>query len=67
MSLRKKMSKQKITLGLSTHRPEMVSFLADLMQQHDLIVLEKPPVDGFQQMLQGALAVDDYLQELDVE
>ena len=68
MSLRKKeMSKQKITLGLSLHRPEMVPFLADLMQLHDAIVLEEPPVDGFQEMLQGSLAVDGYLQALDVE
>ena len=49
------------------HRPEMIPFLADLMHLHDAIVLEEPPVDGFHQMLQGALAVDDYLQELDVE
>ena len=58
---------QKITLGLSLHRPEMIPFLANWMQRHDAIVLEEPPADGFQQMLQGALAVDDYLQELDVE
>ncbi|MGD2024381.1 MAG: hypothetical protein PVH42_08630 [Desulfobacterales bacterium] len=61
------MSKPKITLGLSLHRPEMVAFLANLMRSHDVIVLEEPPVDGFHQMLQGALAVDDYLQNLDVE
>jgi len=58
---------QKITLGLSLHRPEMIPFLANWMQRHDAVVLEEPPADGFQQMLQGALAVDDYLQELDVE
>ena len=66
MSL-EKMSKPKITIGLSLHRPEMVTYLADLMQLHDAIVLEEPPVDGFHQMLQGVLGVDDYLQELDVE
>ena len=49
------------------HRPEMVPFLADLMQLHDAIVLEEPPAEGFQQMLRGTLAVDDYLQALDVE
>ena len=58
---------QKITLGLSLHRPEMIPFLTHWMQRHDAVVLEEPPADGFQQMLQGALAVDDYLQELDVE
>ena len=61
------MSLQIMTIGLSLHRPEMIPFLAHWMQRHDAIVLEEPPVDGFQQMLQGALAVDDYLQELDVE
>ena len=68
MSLRKKeMSMQKITLGLSLHRPEMVPFLAEWMRRHDTVLLEEPPVEGFQQMLQGALAVNDYLQEQDVE
>ena len=61
------MLKQKITLGLSMHRPEMVPFLADWMQQHDAVLLEEPPAEGFEQMLQGALGVDDYLQEQDVE
>ncbi len=63
----KKMSEQKITLGLSLHRPEMVPFLANLMQLHDVILLEEPPTNGFHRMLEGAVAVDDYLQELDVE
>ena len=58
---------KKITLGLSVHRPEMVPFLADWMQRHDAILLEEPPAVGFEQMLQGALGVDDYLQEQDVE
>jgi hypothetical protein len=65
--IKKEMSKQRITLGLSMHRPEMGPSLADLMQRHDAIVPEEPPVEGFQQMLQGALAVDDYLRELDAE
>jgi len=60
MSLRKKeMSMQKVTIGLSLHRPEMIPFLANWMQRNDAIVLEEPPVNGFEQMLQGALAVDD--------
>jgi len=62
MSLKKEeMSKQKITLGLSLHRPETVPFLADWMKQHDAVVLEEPPDEGFEQMLQGTLAVDDYI------
>jgi hypothetical protein len=36
------LSMQKITLGLSVHRPEMIHFIADRMQQHDAIFLEEP-------------------------
>jgi hypothetical protein len=58
---------QKITLGLSMHRPEMIPIIADWMRRHDAIFLEEPPAPGFEQMLEGALAVDDYLRQLDVE
>ena len=57
----------KVTLGLSVHRPEMIPFIADCMRPHDAIFLEEPPAAGFEQMLQGALNVDDYLRQLDVE
>ena len=49
------------------HRPEMVPFLADWMKRHDAVVLEEPPDESFEQMLQGKIAVDDYIQQLDVE
>ena len=62
-----RMSMQKITLGLSVHRPEMIPFIADGMRRHDAIFLEEPPAAGFHQMLGGTLAVDDYLKSLDVE
>ena len=61
------MSPQNITLGLSVHRPEMIPLIADRMRCHDAIFLEEPPADGFEPMLAGALAVDDYLRPLDVE
>jgi len=68
MSLEKhRISMQKITLGLSVHRPEMVPYMADWMRRHDAIFLEEPPAAGFAQMLTGELAVNDYLRELDVE
>lgn len=68
MSLEKhRISKQKITLGLSVHRPEMIPYMADWMRRHDAIFLEEPPAAGFAQMLTGELAVNDYLRELDVE
>jgi hypothetical protein len=58
---------QKITLGLAVHRPEMIPLIADRMQQHEAIFLEEPPTADFEQMLNGALTVDDYLKLLDVE
>lgn len=68
MSLEKhRISIQKITLGLSLHRPEMIPYMADWMRRHDAIFLEEPPAAGFAQMLTGELAVNDYLRELDVE
>jgi len=61
------MSSQKITIGLSVHRPEMIPLIADWMRRHDAIFLEEPPADGFESMLAGALAVDVYLWSLDLE
>lgn len=64
---KKGMPVKNITLGLSLHRPEMVPFLANWMQRSDALLLEEPTTEGFGQMLQGELAVADYLQEQDVE
>ena len=58
---------QKITLGLSMHRPEMIPIIADRMLQHKAIFLEEPPTVDFEQMLNGVLTVDDYLNLLDLE
>jgi hypothetical protein len=56
-----------ITLGLSVHRPEMIPYISECMRRHDAIFLEEPPADGFEEMLTGTLAVEDYLRPLDVE
>ncbi len=64
---KKRIFTQKITLGLTVHRPEMILLMADQMRRHQAIFLEEPPADGFEQMLAGTLAVDDYLRPLDVE
>jgi hypothetical protein len=56
-----------ITIGFSIHRPEVIDITADLMQHHDVIFLEEPPVNGLQGMLQGAQSIDDYLLPADVE
>jgi hypothetical protein len=56
-----------VTLGLSLHRPEWIPLISDQMRRHEAIFLEEPPDAGFEQMLAGRLAVDDYLMPLDVE
>ena len=56
-----------ITIGFSIHRPEVIGISADLMHRHDVIFLEEPPADGLQEMLQGALSIDDYLLPAEVE
>jgi hypothetical protein len=57
----------KITVGLSLHRPEMIPWMAERMRQHEAIFLEEPGSPGFEQMLSGELATEDYLLPLDVE
>jgi hypothetical protein len=56
-----------VTIGFSIHRPEIIGITADLMQRHDVIFLEEPPVNGLQGMLQGAQSIDDYLLPAEVE
>ncbi|MDX1707867.1 MAG: hypothetical protein R3274_04660 [Desulfobacterales bacterium] len=56
-----------ITIGFSIHRPEVVDLIADLMKGHEAIYLEEPPQPEFQDMLAGALPVDDYLMSVDIE
>jgi len=56
-----------ITLGLSVHRPEMMPYISECMRRHAAIFLEEPPAAGFQEMLTGKRAVDDYLGPIDVE
>ena len=58
---------KRITIGFSIHRPEIIPATADLMCLHAAVFLEEPPVPEFQEMLKGALPIDDYLLPLDVE
>ena len=58
---------KRITIGFSIHRPEIVSMTGSFMQDHEAIFLEEPPQSGFQLMLAGALAIEDYLLPIDVE
>ena len=61
------MTKQNITLGLSEHRPEMIPIISNRMRSHEAVFLEEPPTEGFEQMLAGELAVDEYLRQIDME
>lgn len=56
-----------VTLGLSSHRPEMVPILSDWMRRHQSILLEEPPAAGFNRMLKGEMAIEEYLMPLDLE
>jgi hypothetical protein len=56
-----------ITIGFSSHRAEIIPFARQIMEQHQIIVLEEPPHPRFADMLNGNLSVTDYLMEIDIE
>jgi hypothetical protein len=57
----------RVTLALSTHRPETLTAADALMASHDVICLEEPPTPGFADMLSGALDIEAYLPETGTE
>lgn len=54
-----------VTIGFSTHRIEVIPFMRREMEDHDITVLEEPPNQEFAEMLEGNIAVDDYLLGVD--
>lgn len=56
-----------ITIGFSSHRAEVLPYARRQMQQHQIIALEEPPAPEFAEMLNGRLAIDEYLMTLDSE
>jgi len=56
-----------VTLAYSTHRPETLPFAAAHMRRHKVIILEEPPASSFADMLEGGLAIDEYLLQVDFE
>lgn len=58
---------QHITVVFSNHRPETLAPAARLMEEFDAIALEEPELPGFAAMLDGALTIDDYLQQNDFQ
>jgi hypothetical protein len=55
-----------ITIGLSSHRLEVLPAVWEEMSQHEAIVLEEPPEENFQDCLEGKIATADYLADKDV-
>ena len=58
---------RRITLALSTHRPETLPAAEHYMRQHDLILLEEPPVPEFMPMVAGEMDIREYLEGQDFE
>ena len=56
-----------ITIAFSSHRAEIISFARQIMEQHQIIVLEEPPHPNFADMLNENLSIADYLIEIDIE
>jgi hypothetical protein len=56
-----------ITIGFSSHRAEIIPFARQIMEQHQIIVLEEPPHPKLADMLNGNLSIGDYLMEVDIE
>ena len=55
-----------ITIGFSPHRAEIIPYARQIMEQHQIIVLEEPPHPKFEDMLNGNLSIADYLMEIDI-
>lgn len=58
---------KQITIGYSTHRMECLPFAAKLIASHDVIVLEDPPIPGFEDMLKTEMTIEQYLENTDTE
>jgi hypothetical protein len=54
-----------ITIGFSSHHAEILPYARKHMQQHQMIVLEEPPVPEFAEMLDGRLSMNEYVMTLD--
>jgi hypothetical protein len=57
------MRKSLVTIGFSSHRVEALPYAQEQMAAHGLIILEEPPSQNLRLMLQGHLAISDYMNE----
>jgi hypothetical protein len=58
---------QTLSLIYSNHRPETLELTAEIMESHNLILLEEPIHQGFTRMLAGQLPIEEYLLDQDLE
>ncbi len=56
-----------ITIGLSSHRLEVLPYARKEMEKHEAIVLEEPPEPDFPAVLAGELGIEEYLADKDPE
>ena len=52
-----------LTVGLTPHRLEFLPETIRLMEGHAFILLEEPPDPNFKAMLQGKIAIEEYVEE----
>ncbi len=55
-----------ITVGLASHRLEVLPAVWEEMSHHEAIVLEEPPEEDFPDFLAGKISTADYLADKDV-
>jgi len=56
-----------IHVGMTTYRPESLTYAEKAMQPFETIVLEEPHTPGFQEMLQSDMEIEAYLEYTDYE
>jgi hypothetical protein len=56
-----------ITIGFSSHRPEVLPVVQEEMSRHEALVLEDAPEEDFESFLQGKISASEYLLDKDVE
>jgi len=55
-----------VTVGLSSHRLEVLPEARREMENHEAIILEEAPEPDFPAMLAGKLDIDEYLADKDL-
>jgi len=54
---------RQIIIGLTSHRVEMLTLLADFIEKSDLVVLEEAKDESFPKMLSGEISVEQYVSD----